>query len=149
MMRILSISAFTLALLLPAHVLHAQAKPAAPAARPATQADPAAAMFKAWDKNNDGQLSLVEFRTGWEQAQAVARTQLLLRRQFATVDANHDGGIDTNEYTNLLLIKQAGKAAPPLARFDANADGKLEFNEYVKLVETLAPQMDASKGAKK
>ena len=149
MMRILSIAALSLALSLSGQDLHAQTAPVAAPTQSAVQADPAAAMFKAWDKNSDGQLSLVEFRTGWEQAQAVARAQLLLRRQFATVDANHDGGIDSNEYGNLLLIKQAGKAAPPLARFDSNADGKLEFNEYVKLVEALAPQMDAGKGGKK
>ena len=71
-----------------------------------------------------------------------------LRRQFATLDANHDGAIDASEYGNLVLIKNAGKTAPPLARFDVNADGKLEFGEYLKLVEALAPK-EAAKGAAK
>jgi hypothetical protein len=44
-----------------------------------------------------------------------------------------------------MLVKNAGKAAPPLARFDADGDGKLEFAEYVRLVETLAPQQQARK----
>jgi hypothetical protein len=127
----------------------AQAQQGKPAAAPQAQAaaDPAAAMFKAWDKNSDGQLSLVEFRSGWQQAQAVAKTQAALGRQFATLDANHDRAIDAGEYGNLLLVKNAGKAAPPLARFDGNGNGRLEFAEYVKLVETLAPQ-EAHKGAK-
>lgn len=132
-------------LLVAALPLQAQNKPVPPAPpRP----DPAAATFKAWDKNADGQLSLVEFRAGWEQAQAELRVQQALRRQFAALDANHDGAIDASEYGNLLLIKQAGKAAPPLARFDANGNGKLEFVEYVKLVEALAPRQDAGKGGK-
>lgn len=147
MSRIVPLLAVLLAVSAPLHVAHAQAKPAAPAPA-AAAADPAAAMFKAWDKNNDGQLSLVEFRTGWEQAQAVARAQIALRRQFASLDTNHDGAIDSSEYGNLALIKQAGKAAPPLARFDANGNGKLEFAEYLKLVEALAPQ-PAAKGAGK
>lgn len=124
--------------LVPAQAAWAQTKPAG-------QADPTAAAFKAWDKNSDGQLSLVEFRAGWEQTQAAARTQMALRKQFATIDANHDGGLDATEYANLVLIKQAGKAAPPLARFDANGNAKLEFPEYVKLVEALAAKPDAKK----
>lgn len=136
-----------LAGMLPAALLQAQTKPAAPA--PAAKPDPVAATFKAWDKNADGQLSLVEFRAGWEQMQAALRVEQALRRQFAAIDANHDGAIDASEYGNLVLIKQAGKAAPPLARFDANGDGKLEFPEYVKLVQALAPQQDAGKGGKK
>lgn len=147
MSRIVPLLAVLLAVSAPLQVVHAQAKPAAPAPA-AAAADPAAAMFKAWDKNNDGQLSLAEFRTGWEQAQAVARAQIALRRQFASLDTNHDGAIDSSEYGNLALIKQAGKAAPPLARFDANGNGKLEFAEYLKLVEALAPQ-PAAKGAGK
>lgn len=117
-----------------------QDKPAAP--------DPAATAFKAWDRNADGQLSLVEFRAGWQQAQTAGKIQATLRRQFATLDANYDNAIDAAEYGNLLLIKQAGKAAPPLARFDGDGDGKLDFTEYAKLVETLAPH-EAGKGAKK
>lgn len=132
-------SVLLLACMAAALPLHAKNKPAA------AQPDPAATAFKAWDKNADGQLSLVEFRAGWEQTQAVARTQMALRRQFATLDANRDGGIDATEYANLLLIKQAGKSAPPLARFDANGNAKLEFAEYVQLVETLAPKQDAKK----
>ena len=142
MSRKLAIAALFLAALASARSAWAQAKPA-------VQADPAAAAFKAWDKNDDGQLSLVEFRAGWEQMQAALRVEQGLRRQFATLDANHDGAIDASEYGNLVLIKQAGKAAPPLARFDANGDGKLEFAEYVALVQALAPQQDAGKGGKK
>ncbi|MDE2407545.1 MAG: hypothetical protein KGL91_06765 [Xanthomonadaceae bacterium] len=147
MMRILA-AAVALTGLLSVPGVHAQArKPAAPVAPAATAStqDPAAEAFRQWDRNGDGQLSLVEFRAGWQQAQAAAQVQMQLRRQFSSLDANHDGAIDASEYGNLVLIRNAGKHAPPLARFDANADGKLQFGEYVKLVETLAPQQ-ASNG---
>ena len=112
---------------------------AAQGAQGGAAADADAAVFKAWDKNGDGQLSPAEFRAGREQAQTVARAQVGMARQFAADHANHERAIDAGGYRNLLLVKDAGKAAPPLARFDADGDGWLEFVEYVRLVETLAP----------
>lgn len=110
--------------------------------------DPAAEAFKAWDKDRNGGLSLVEFRTGWQQVQRVAELQARLRHQFGTVDANKNNAIDPAEYGSLVLVKQAGKNAPQMSVFDGNRDGKLAFGEYVKLVQTLAPQ-DGGKGAVK
>lgn len=124
----------------------AAAKPA-PAAQARPAQDPAAEAFKAWDKDGNGSLSLVEFRTGWQQVQRVAETQARLRHQFTTVDANKNNAIDPAEYGTLLLVKQAGKNAPQMSMFDANRDGKLEFGEYVKLVQALAPE--AGKAAAK
>jgi hypothetical protein len=123
----------------------AQAKPAAPQTRPA--ADPVGEAFKAWDKDRDGTLSLVEFRAGWQRVQQAADVQARLRQQFATVDANQNGAIDPPEYGGLLLVKNAGAKAPQMAVFDANRDGRLGFPEYVKLVQALAP--DAGKDAAK
>lgn len=136
-------------LLVAAHAASAQAAPAA--AKPAQAAaaqDPAAEAFKAWDKDRNGSLSLVEFRTGWQQVQRIAETQARLRHQFGTVDTNKNNAIDPAEYGNLMLVKQAGKNAPQMSVFDANRDGKLAFGEYVKLVQTLSAQ-EAGKGAAK
>ena len=136
-------------LLLGAQQAAAQSAAAKPA--PATQARPAqdqaADAFKAWDKDGNGNLSLVEFRTGWQQVQRVAEMQARLRNQFGTVDVNKNNAIDPAEYGNLVLVKQAGKNAPQMSVFDANRDGKLGFGEYVKLVQALAPE--AGKGAAK
>ena len=119
------------------------AKPAQAAAQ-----DSAGEAFKAWDKDRNGSLSLVEFRTGWQQVQRVAEVQARLRNQFGTVDVNKNNAIDPAEYGSLALVKQAGKNAPQMSVFDANRDGKLAFGEYVRLVQALAPQ-DAGKGAAK
>lgn len=145
MNRILAITAIAAGIWL-ASPVNAQTRPAAqPQARPAAapaqpRVDEATRTFRAWDKNGDGQLSQAEFTEGFNRAQAIVQTAANLRRQFATLDANHNGAIDPNEYTNLVLIKEAGRNAPPLSRFDANGNGKLEFNEYLKLVEALAPK---------
>lgn len=136
-------------LLLAAQAASAQAAPTA--AKPAQAAgaqDPAAEAFKAWDKDRNGSLSLVEFRTGWQQVQRVAEVQARLRHQFGTVDVNKNNAIDPTEYGNLMLVKQAGKNAPQMSMFDANRDGKLAFGEYVKLVQTLSAQ-EAGKAAAK
>jgi Ca2+-binding EF-hand superfamily protein len=106
-------------------------------------------MFKVWDTSDDGQLSPAEFRAGWQRLQAAAKAQAALERQFAVLDADRDHVIGAGEYANLALVRDAGKSAPPLARFDANGDGKLQFAEYVKLVETLAPQQQARKDGTK
>ncbi len=141
--------AIVIALSAPAAWAQSGKSPAAnapPQARPA--ADPAADAFRAWDKDRDGNLSLVEFRAGWQQVQRVAETQARLRQQFATVDVNKNNAIDPGEYGSLLLVKQAGKSAPQMSVFDGNRDGKLEFTEYLRLVQALAPK-DAAKGAAK
>lgn len=121
-------------------VAHAQ-QPAT-AAKPAVAPKPdlAADTFRSWDKDGNRSLSLVEFRAGWQQAQQVANVQMRLRQQFGRVDLNDDNAIDAGEYAKLVLIRNAGTAAPALARFDINANGTLEFGEYAALVRALTPK---------
>lgn len=136
-------------ILLGARVATAQTVPAnvKPTQAVAAQ-DPAGEAFKGWDKDRNGSLSPVEFRTGWQQVQRVAEVQARLRHQFGTVDADKNGAIDPAEYSGLVLVRQAGRNAPQMSVFDANRDGKLAFGEYVKLVQTLSAK-DAAKGAAK
>lgn len=123
----------------------AAAAPPAPSA-PATPASADVdarinAMFTAWDANKDHQLSPAEFKAGWIALQQAAAVEAALHRQFDAMDANHDGALDAGEYANLMLVKRAGKAAPPLSAFDVNKDQRLEFGEYVALVRKLGTQM--------
>lgn len=148
MMRTLTLFVLAAGMLAATPAVHAQTRPAAtpaPAARPGV--DEATRTFRAWDKNGDSQLSLAEFTEGFQRARAAVQAAASLRRQFATIDANHSGAIDPNEYPNLVLVKNAGRNAPPLSRFDANGNGKLEFAEYVKLVEALSPRPQAQQPA--
>lgn len=122
----------------------AVAAPSAPAAGRAK--DPAAAMFAAWDRDRNGALSPAEFRDGWSGL----RRQLALaqlRAQFQRVDADRSGAIDADEYAGLALVREAGKAATPLATFDANRNQRLEFDEYLRLVQQRARPAPAARPA--
>jgi hypothetical protein len=116
---------------------HAQA-PATPS--------PAAKVFAAFDTNHDGSLSSQEFvagYTGLQRAPALARR---LRGQFDAMDTDKSGALDEREYAGLVLVKQAGRAAPPLSAFDADGNRTLGFAEYVALVQKLAPAATAAGG---
>lgn len=119
-----------------------QTKPMAPAP---VRAEPAGAdvAFAAWDVDHNGNLSRQEFSNGWEQVRRATELQGRLRQQFAVVDINKSGAIEPVEFSSLILVKEAGKSAPPFSSFDANKDGKLQFGEYLKLVQTLAPKETA------
>ena len=99
--------------------------------------------FQAWDVDHNGTLSLQEFRNGWLVLRRTAEMQARLREQFHKLDANGNDALEANEYANLVLVKQAGKSAPPLSAFDANKNQRLEFGEYVELIRRLAAQPSA------
>lgn len=100
---------------------------------------PAATLFAAFDSNHDRMLSAQEFATGYAGLQRAMELARRMRAQFAAMDADKSGALDEHEYAGLLLIKQAGKTAPPFSAFDANGDRTLGFAEYLALVQKLAP----------
>lgn len=106
------------------------------------------ATFAIWDVDHDKLLSLQEFRNGWLQLRQRTVIDQRMQRQFHAMDANRDGALDAGEYANLLLIKSAGKSAPPLSTFDANKDQKLNYAEYTDLVNRLARAPKAQDGTK-
>jgi Ca2+-binding EF-hand superfamily protein len=138
----------TSCLLLGAGIAIACAGPlAAQSAAPATAAEATAedearldAVFAQWDSDHNGVLSRMEFGAALheERDRAAQALESRLRGQFDQVDADDNGAIDPAEYGRLLLVRQAGKAAPPLATFDANHDGHLQFGEYLALVRQMA-----------
>lgn len=106
------------------------------------------ATFAIWDVDHDKALSLQEFRNGWLQLRQRVEIDQRMQRQFHAMDANRDGALDAGEYANLLLVKSAGKSAPPLSTFDANKDRKLNYAEYADLVNRLARAPRAQGGTK-
>ncbi|MCI4568310.1 hypothetical protein [Lysobacter sp. CFH 32150] len=101
-------------------------------------------LFGALDTNKDKALSLQEFQAGYAGLQRAIALEVRLREQFRTVDADRSGAIEAGEYANLVLVKQAGAAAPGLAAFDANKNQKLEFVEYLTVVHRLAASQPAT-----
>jgi len=132
---------------LPALASQPIATPGQPTAATAATS-PADAAFAAWDADRDGTLSRKEFRAGWTRLLREGARQSRLRRQFEAVDADHDGAVGAGEYPSLLLVRQAGKAAPPLSAFDADRNGRLEFAEYTVLVRRLMPAGAQGKAGK-
>jgi hypothetical protein len=116
-----------------AQAAHAQQAPAA------SSLTPAATLFAAFDSNHDRMLSAQEFAVGYAGLQRAAELTRRMRAQFSAMDTDKSGTLDEHEYAGLLLVKQAGKSAPPFSAFDGNADRTLGFAEYMGLVQKLAP----------
>lgn len=124
----------------------ATARPAPAPARAEPVSAQVDAAFKAWDADHNGSLTLDEFRTGWRNLSrdAAQSVEARLRQQFDRIDANRNAGIDRTEYPNMVLIKQAGNAAPAFSEFDRDGSQKLEFAEYTELVRRLVPAAPAN-----
>lgn len=114
------------------------------------QASEVDAMFAGWDADRNGVLSRQEFRNGWQalRERAESSIEARLREQFDKVDGDRDGTIEAGEYGSLLLVRQAGKAAPPLSAFDGNRDQRLQFEEYLVLVQRMAAQAARARAGK-
>ena len=111
------------------------AKAAAPAANKPRVATPDET-FALWDKDKNKALSLEEFKAGYQMVQAQG-TVRKLHGNFAAMDKNKSGSLESDEYANLELIKKAGTKAPPLSNFDADKNGRLEFKEYLVMIEAM------------
>lgn len=140
--------------------LAAMAQTASPAAAPAAQPERAAApalqgsqrmkplpqpvgpdadsVFKLLDQDGNGSISRAEFDHWWARRAGSGQMRIPLRTQFDRLDRNRNGGLDQDEYAQMILIRQAGPAAPPLSRFDANRNGRLDYDEYLQLVNQLS-----------
>lgn len=139
-----ALACLLLALAAPAAGAQQAAGPSVPVLH---EPDPAERMFRAMDTDRNGELSLAEFRAGWQRLQQLEGAARL-RRQFAAVDLDRSGVIEAGEYARLRLIKSLGAKAPPLSRFDGDGDGALGLEEYARLVRELAQAGAAQDGSR-
>jgi Ca2+-binding EF-hand superfamily protein len=120
-----------------ASVAQAQSSPnAQQAGAQGQQAATPDSIFNRWDKDKNKVLSLEEFKGGWQEIQ----TNNALRKlhtNFVAMDLNKNGTLEPLEYSNLELIKKAGKSAPPMSNFDTDKNQKLDFKEYVGMINTM------------
>ena len=114
----------------------ASPKPSPPANAGADSAGSPDQLFAQWDTDKSGQLSRKEFSEGWEQAREASLLNRL-EAQFKSMDVDHSGVLEANEYANLPMIKRAGAGAPPLSAFDADRSGKIDFREYLNLIQAM------------
>ena len=92
--------------------------------------------FTLWDKDKNKALSLEEFKAGYQMVQAQGAVRKL-HGNFAAMDKNKSGALESDEYANLELIKKAGAKAPTMSTFDADKNGKLDFKEYLAMIEVM------------
>ena len=85
-------------------------------------------------------------RFGVDEEGALTRAKVVagLKREFAAVDANHDGVLDSDERNavNEQRWKRDGEKASLL--IDWNRDGVVDFNEFATTDLSLFEQFDAN-----
>jgi Ca2+-binding EF-hand superfamily protein len=94
--------------------------------------------FKKLDVNNDGKLTPEELQGGHKQEMGHGDGTTHLDQRFNAADANHDGGLDREEASNMPMLSQY------FDEVDANKDGKVTRQEYLDAMPLLhgAKKMD-------
>jgi calcium-dependent protein kinase len=94
-------------------------------------------MFKIFDKNSDGKLTLKEFKTGYEKYYGNVLKDYELKNIFEEIDQNGDGFIEYEEFLRATINQKQMMAEQNLKmafdQFDENGDNKLSFDE-IKLL---------------
>ena len=96
-------------------------------------------MFKIFDKNSDGKLSLKEFNLGYTNYYGKVLTDFEMKNIFEELDQNGDGFIEYQEFLRATINQKQMLAENNLflafEQFDENGDKKLSFDE-IKLLLT-------------
>lgn len=96
-------------------------------------------MFKIFDKNSDGKLSLNEFTLGYTNYYGKVLTDFEMKNIFEELDQNGDGFIEYQEFLRATINQKQMLAENNLfmafEQFDENGDKKLSFDE-IKLLLT-------------
>ena len=114
--------------------------------------------FKAFDKDNDGQISLEEFKEGLKQLPNVNMTEDKIVEYFNSIDTDKSGKIDYTEFIAATLNKknylQKEKLYEAFSMLDKNKKGKISKEEIKgllrleskdKIIMDLIEKADANK----
>ena len=98
------------------------------------------------DRNNDGNISFLEFVQGLNSLSAGASQQDKLRFAFQIYDINNDGFISNGELfqvlkmmvgTNLNDVQLQQLVDRTIVKADTDFDGKISFEEFCVMVRDL------------
>jgi Ca2+-binding EF-hand superfamily protein len=82
-----------------------------------------------YDENSDGMVTRAELEAG-------------LRRQFATVDVNHDGRLNRDEYQAENSRRQMANGTGYSPLIDWNQDGFIDFDEFATTARSVFDELD-------
>ena len=90
-------------------------------------------VFRAFDEDNDGQISLEEFKKGLKKLTKVKISEEKIVEYFNSIDTNKSGKIDYTEFIAATLDKknylQKGKLYEAFSMLDKNNKGKISKEE--------------------
>ena len=103
-------------------------------------------MIAVLDRNNDGNISFLEFVQGLNSLSAGASQEDKLRFAFQIYDINNDGFISNGELfqvlkmmvgTNLNDVQLQQLVDRTIVKADTDFDGKISFSEFCVMVRDL------------
>ena len=96
-------------------------------------------VFKAFDKNNDGQIDLEEFKKGLKEIKSQNFSEQEISEFFSSIDTDKNNKIDYTEFLAATLEKktylQKERLFEAFCMIDKDNDGKITKNELKSVLQ--------------